>query len=192
MLWIVLVIAIAVAVGLARGGTLGHLAEADLRWWWLFFLGVGLQLGVVYLPDDRSWSSDLGVGLLLASFAVLLLGIGINRERPGMWVAALGIAMNLLVIAANQGMPVSAEAAVLAGAESRDLVLDAKHVLLDSDSAFSFLADVIPVRPLRQVVSLGDVFLGLGIGIFIEGQLRRPHRLFRHESSSRPGSAAPR
>ncbi len=192
MIWVALVIALAVTVGLVRGGTVSHLAEAELRAWPLFFLGVGLQLGAIYLPDDRSWSNDVGVGLLLASFVVLLTGIFFNRTRPGMWVAALGIAMNFLVIAANGGMPVSPEAAVLAGAESTDLVLDAKHVVLESDSAFAFLADVIPVRPLRQVISLGDVFLGLGIGIFIEAQLRRPTRLFRHESSSAPGSAAPR
>jgi len=70
------------------------------------------------------------------------------------------------------------------------MALDAKHVLLDGSSRLAFLADIIPVP--RSVISLGDVLLAVGLGVFIEDQLQQPLRLFRHRVQGIPGSAADR
>ncbi|MFQ5947408.1 MAG: DUF5317 family protein, partial [Acidimicrobiia bacterium] len=117
----------------------------------------------------------------------------LNRTEPGMWLAAIGILMNFSVILANGGMPVSPEAAALAGGDGADLSFEQayKHVELDGDSQLTFLADVIPLRMIRQVISLGDVFLAVGLGQFLEAQLRKPVRYFKYGVPSKGGSATP-
>ena len=129
----------------------------------------------------------LAIALLLSSYVFLLLVVWLNRAEPGLWIASIGILMNFTVIALNQGMPVLPEAIEVAGG-SADIVLDAKHVLLDESTRLAFLGDVIPLP--RNVISLGDVFLAIGLSMFLEDQLRQPVRLFRHRVQGAPGSAA--
>jgi hypothetical protein len=187
LLGVVLVIAAAVAI--ARGGHLKNLTMIELIAWPLLFLAAALQVTAELLPDHRSWSQPTGVTLLLGSYVLLLVVITLNRDRTGLTLAGLGILLNLAVIGLNGGMPVSAEAASLAGGSGGELVFDSKHVALDADSRLAFLADVIPVRPFRQVLSIGDVFLAVGLGLFVESELRSRHWL-RHAGAGRPGSAA--
>lgn len=189
MTWIALVVTTAVVISLVRGGSLRNLTEIRLRAWWLLPLGFGMQSATAFIADDRSWSQTTALGLILGSYLILLLAAWINREATGMWLAGLGVLMNFTVIALNQGMPVMTEAVVLAGG-SADFVLDAKHVLLDESSRLVFLADIIPLP--RSVISLGDVFLGVGLGAFLEDQLRQPLRLFRHRIEGQGGSAMER
>ncbi len=188
---ILVILVLAVVVGLARGGRLGNLADASIRLWWLLPIGLAMQVAANLVPRPDEGVSALAVSLILGSYVPLLVVVTLNRRAAGMWLAAVGILMNFSVIAANQGMPVAAEAAVVAGAESTDLELDAKHRLLDEDSRLPFLADVIPLDLFNQVVSLGDVFLAVGLGQFLEAEMRRPLRYFRHGGQGTPGSAAP-
>ena len=186
------VLVIAVIVSLLRGGRLSNLTEVRLRVWWLLFVGLAMQIAANVLPDDRSWSKDVAVALILTSYLPLLVVVFINRDQTGMWLAALGILMNFSVIAANAGMPVLPAAAELAGADPADLTFTAKHVPLDDSSRLVFLADIIPLRFLRQVISMGDVFLAIGLGQFLEAQLRQPIHWFKHGGRGQPGSAASR
>ncbi len=105
--------------------------------------------------------------LVLGSYVPLLVLVALNRGTPGMWLIGLGILMNFTVIVANSGMPVMSEAAYVAGGTNADadIVASAKHVLLDTSTALPFLADVIPLRlfGFGQVISLGDVFLAVGL-----------------------------
>ena len=186
MTWLVAVIVVSVIVALLRGGKLSNITEIHARGWWLLFLGFGMQIGADYVPDDRS---TLAVWLVLTSYLPLLLVVWLNREQQGMWIAGIGILMNLTVISLNQGMPVLPQAIELAGG-SANAALGAKHVLLDQSTHLPFLADIIPVP--RTVISMGDVFLAIGLGAFIEDQMQQPLRLFRHRVQGLPGSAAPR
>jgi hypothetical protein len=181
-----LVLVIAIAVGLARGGKLSNLTEIGVRAWWLLIIGFGLQLVAAFLPRS---SQNLAVALILASYVPLILFVLLNRQMAGLWVAGLGVLMNFTVIAANGGMPVMLEAVKLAGG-SADAVLGAKHVVLTEDTQFAFLADIIPLP--HSVISMGDVFLAIGVGVFLEDQVRRPVRLFAHRVQGTPGSASER
>ena len=185
MIWIAVVLVFSVLISVLRGGKLANLVEIEIHAWWLLFVGFGLQILAGALPDDRG---SLAVGLLLTSYVVLVLVVWLNRAEPGIWIAGLGILMNFTVIAANGGMPVMMEAARVAGGVSTDIVLDGKHVLLDAGTRLPFLGDVIPLP--RNVISLGDVFLAVGLGVFLEDKLRQPVRLFRHRVQGVPGSAA--
>lgn len=192
MLWLSLVLFVALVVAVVRGGRLSNLGDIRLRLWLILPLAFAMQAGTALLPD-RGWTATLGFWLILLSFLFLLLVIVANKDRKGMWLAGLGVAMNFVVIAVNGGMPVLEGAAVVAsGFESGLSVMSGmKHVPLDESTRLAFLADVIPLRLAGQgqVLSLGDVFLAVGIGRFLEAELRRPVRWFKPGVKLRGGSA---
>lgn len=192
MLWLLLVLFIAIFIAVLRGGRLGNLAEIELRMWYLLVVGFLMQGVTELFPDDASWSRPVGVGLVLLSYLPILATIAANRTKSGMWLAGIGILMNFTVIAANGGMPVLQEAAqVAAASEGTIIIADYKHVMLEVGTRLPFLADVIPLRFLGEanVLSLGDVFLAVGLGRFLEAELRRPVRWFKHKAASESGSA---
>lgn len=184
MLWMLVVIAISIAVGLLRGGKLRNLTEIRVTLWWLLPLGFLLLAASAFVPDDMH---ELAVALILTSYLPLLLFVWLNRDLTGIWIAGFGILMNFTVILANEGMPVLEAAAEIAGGTG-DLVLTAKHVLLTPTTRLPFLADVIPLP--GAVLSLGDVFLAIGVAAFLEDQIRRPLSLFAHGVHGTPGSAS--
>lgn len=193
MLWLAIVIFLALAIAVLRGGRLVNLGDIELRSWWLLFIALGLQLGTGFLPDE-SWSETAGLVMVLVSYLLLMGLVLLNRREPGMWLAGLGVLMNFVVIAINGGMPVLAGAAEVASGftvSEPDLSGTFKHVLLDESSRLTFFADVIPLRlvGIGEVISLGDIFLALGLGVFLEHELRRPRRYFKHGAQAQPGSA---
>lgn len=193
MLWLAIVIFIALAISVLRGGRLVNLGDIELRAWWLLFIALGLQIGTSFLPEDGS-AEWIGVTMVLVSFGLLMIMVVLNRSKPGMWIAGIGVLMNFVVIAVNGGMPVLAGAAEVASGftvNSPDLAGSFKHVILDESSRLTFFADVIPLRlaGIGEVISLGDIFLALGLGAFLEHDLRRPRRFFKRGAQAQPGSA---
>lgn len=191
MLWLALVLFIALVIAVLRGGRLVNLGDIELKGWWLLFIALGLQAGTNWLPDG---SLNLGVAMMLTSYVLLLIMVWLNRSKPGMWIAGTGVLANLIVIAINGGMPVLAGAAEVASGftiSEPDLSGSFKHILLDESSRLTFFADVIPIRlaGIGEVISLGDIFLALGLGMFLEHELRRPRRYFRRGAQAESGTA---
>lgn len=192
MLWLAIVLFLALAIALLRGGRLTNLGDVHLRAWGLLLAGFVLQFGTRFLPDD--WPDTIGILMVLTSFLLLMILAIVNRERPGMWLAGVGVLLNFTVIALNGGMPVLAEAAKVASGFTQnnpDISGSFKHVPLDANTLFAPFADVIPLRLAGngQVISLGDVFLAVGLGRFLEFELRKPRRYFRKGASAEAGSA---
>src|SRR5690606_15504474 len=196
MLWLALVLFLAMTIAVLRGGRLTNLADIQLRLWWLLPLAFILQIGTAWLPRSSSWAETGGLAMILLSFVMLLVLVVVNRSRPGMWLAGVGVLMNFSVIALNGGMPVLEGAWEVASGfdDITSMSLDGsyKHVVLDASTRLSFLADVIPIRVANQgnVVSLGDVFLAVGMGRFLESELRRPVRWFKRGARAQAGSAS--
>jgi len=179
-----LVIAVAILIGWSRGGRLNNLTEIRVRIWWLLIIGFGLQAAALFLPSQRH---GLAVAMILASYLPLLLFVWLNRDMAGMWIAGIGILMNFTVIAVNAGMPVMLEAIEVAGGSGIPN-LGARHVLMTEATWLPFLGDVIPLP--ASVISIGDVFLAIGIGVFVEDRMRQPIPLFARGAQGTPGSAA--
>ena len=191
MLWLAIVLFLALTISMLRGGRLVNLGDIELKGWWLLILAFGLQAATGWLGED---SDTAGLVMILLSFALLMALVGLNRSKPGMWIAGIGVLMNFTVIAINGGMPVLAGAAEVASGftvSSPDLTGTFKHVPLDSSSRLTFLADVVPLRivGIGEVISLGDIFLALGLGVYLESELRRPRRWFKRGARAQPGSA---
>ena len=196
MLWLAIVLFLSLVISMFRGGRLTNLADIQLRAWWILFVALALQFGTRFLPSEP-WAESLGIAMVLTGFGLLMVMVLINRRELGMWLAGIGILMNFTVIAFNGGMPVLGEAAEVASGfavSEPDLSGSFKHIILDESSRLTFFADVIPLRlaSIGQVISLGDVFLAVGLGRYLEHELRRPRRFFRHGASAAPGSAVDR
>jgi hypothetical protein len=112
---------------------------------------------------------------MLATYAMLLAFVIVNRRIPGIALVGLGLALNAAVMAANGGlMPVAPETLARAGLlhlasqpTTGARLLGAKDILLPREQTRLWcLGDalVIPLpAPLGAVVSVGDVVLAVGL-----------------------------
>ena len=181
-----------VGIGVALGGTIRHLADVNFRWWGLAFLAAALQFIPAPSSSGARW---VGAALLIASYTALIAFVALNIRMPGLWLIALGFALNVLVIGLNGGMPVS-DAALRAAygsgyAEQRRELIQGhqtKHHLERPDDVLVPMADVIPVGgPVHQVLSVGDLVWLVGTGWVVAGMTRGRRR----DGDGAIGDAAP-
>ena len=169
MIVVVPTFAFAITVGLLTGGSLRFFEGVRIHWWVLGPIGLALQL--VSIPGRSAWLVGLAVEALVASYVVLLALVAVNRRAPGAMLMTAGLALNLVVVAIDGGMPVSRAAVRAVGVGGHELVIaeeGAKHHVMSSDDVLRPLADVIPVpRPFGVVLSVGDVLLYAGIVWFL-------------------------
>ena len=171
MILVLIVAGLAALVGVLLGGSLSSLADTRFRWGWLIFAGLALQL--VFDLWDPDWLSRAqATAIVLASNAMILVFVVLNRAVPGMWLIGAGLALNAFVIGANQAMPVSVDAARSAGAPVPNDTSSIKHERMDDDTLVPWLGDVIPLSIGNQVLSIGDLVLAAGIGWLVSGRTR--------------------
>lgn len=165
------VVLIVIATGLVAGfiarGSLRNFERVHVYWWGAALGGLALQI----VPLHRWFDDDVAVGALLASYAMLIAFVWVNRRLPAASLMLVGLALNLAVIGLNGGMPVSADAIRAAGADEGVLpsaIDDGKHHLMTSSDVLKPMADVIGLPPpLATVLSVGDVLLYAGVAAFI-------------------------
>lgn len=170
-------IVLSLTIGLVRGGRLRRIAEIPLRYGWLALIALGLQVAFVSGPR---WGLELPVGVLVGSYALLVGVIALNWRLPGMPLMALGLALNLAVMAANGGyMPVTPEALARAGLgqwAARETfgspILGAKDILLPREGTrLWWLSDILVVpgpAPFRAILSVGDILLAAGVAFLLQ------------------------
>jgi hypothetical protein len=158
-------ISIALAVSLARGGRFRHATEHELLWLPALIAGLAAQTGLDALASRGLVGLTGTVALLVVSEAAVLSFCIRNWYRPGMVLVGLGFTANALVILANGGMPVAPEAIAAIGGDPvlAETVVVGKHHLLTDATALPWLADVIPLPPLKLVISIGDIVLVAGM-----------------------------
>jgi hypothetical protein len=166
---IVVILALAAVAGLLAGGRFRNFERVRVHWWALALGGVALQA----LPAPAIAGVEpptVGAAVLVLSYVLLLAFITVNRWVPAAGVMAIGLLLNLSVVAINGGMPVSTPAVRTAGGSSLALATasDAKHHVLTEADALTPLADVIPIpRPAGIVLSVGDELLYIGMAWFV-------------------------
>jgi MFS family permease len=196
------VIALALVTGALAGGGLPRLADLRLRWLWVLGLAIALRLGAVLL-GQQPIGQDLPVAWgFVSAYLLLFLFLGANWRVPGMQVAAVGIGLNTLAVILNSGqMPIWSAAYAAAGFPREAIGNDPFHFLIASGTVADFVArggifgDVVPlpIPIIRDVVSIGDILLALGIFWAIVYSMTRPEAPLRAgiTFATRPGDPFP-
>jgi hypothetical protein len=164
---------IAVGVGfvlaLAFGGRFRYLAGGTLRFWFLLPLGLALQIAAV-----GSGGSTWPFVLVLLSFACLFAFAVANLGVTGFWMIALGLFLNGLVIGLNHGMPIGDKA--LSHTGNNVGVFAALHHTQRGSDRLLILGDVVPISPIGEVVTFGDLILAVGVADVIVHLMRPPKK----------------
>jgi len=170
-------LAIGILGGYAFGGRLGHFVRTKIRAIWLLWLAAALQFfHFEFAAARQAVEERLGFSLMIPVFG--LVGAWLCANLPGRSRAIkvatalimLGGLMNAAAIAANGRMPF-APSAVQAAHESAEQQArgerSPKHVAAHAGTHLRWLGDVIPVAPIRKVVSAGDLVLLAGVAALV-------------------------
>ena len=179
LLWAVL---LGLLLGLLRHGSLANLARLKLCGLWLILVALVIQL-LIFPLGSAEPLIKVGTGYLhLLSYLFLLAFIGLNWRYFEILVMGAGLALNFVVIAANGGyMPASAVALRRAGLERVAAILEqglhhGNTILMGPKTRLNFLGDIFYVPsavPLANAFSVGDLFLALGIILFLALEMPR-------------------
>jgi hypothetical protein len=154
--------------GFAWGGRLRRIADVSLSSGALVFVAVAIM--VVQSLVDLGEATDrallaLGYGLV-AAFIVLNVRRSTGLLRAALSVLAIGWTLNAVVMLPNGGMPLSRAAYAASGQTETPTPGEGgffKVVLADDETVLRPLGDVIPISPVHQVISAGDIVLMLGL-----------------------------
>jgi hypothetical protein len=165
MTFMPLAVAAALLLVIATRGSLLRLGVLPFRGLGMLFAGLGIQvlLAVVHIPHSRL--DDVGFGLLIASYALILTFGFTNLHVRGMTIVALGVALNALVIALNQGMPANGPTRTAAdGNRVSRVITSVKHRPERPGDLLTPLDDRIELpRPSHDLLSFGDLILVAGL-----------------------------
>ena len=180
--------------GLVAGGRLDHLASVRLRWMAVLFGGLVLRFAVGWAIDNRlPLVGELRLPLYAFAFGLVLAGLWANRAYPGLSLAFVGVASNLVAVVANGGfMPVWFPSLLAAGFPANEPI-SSFHVVLPQVADVQFLVragpfgDIIPIPLpfLRNVASVGDLFLASGLAFFLFATLVRTPSELDEEAEAR-------
>jgi hypothetical protein len=188
----VLVLVVAALIGLVAGRltTTGrHTARAPIAMLPLLAAGVALRVAVPVLDGD------IALVALAGSLGVLLCFTACNLHLVGVGVIGIGLLVNFAGVVANSGMPVRPAALVAANVIEPDeqaiVELDEPRHREDSSDRVAFLGDVLPIAPLRTVVSFGDLIIAAGLADVVAQLTRRRRQATSSASVAQDWGTAP-
>jgi hypothetical protein len=185
---LILSLVLGLVLGRLAGGQITNLASVRLRLVQLLFLGLALRYVTQFaIEEGVGFAIDFRLPLFAGGFALLLVGLWANRDHPGLPLAFVGILLNAIAIVTNGGfMPVWEPSLAAAGLSPAD-VGSVFHKLVgaatDGGIPSDFLAQAgplgdiipIPIPFIRNVASIGDLFLATGLAFFLFAiTVRRP------------------
>lgn len=183
MLWEAIILG--VIIGWLRKGRLKHLNRLTLPGWPLILAAVLIQAAVwVDFAASIHFLAAIYPLLYILSFVLLMLFFFIQGGQPGFVIIGLGILLNTLVIAANEGkMPV--DSTLMPPPAAEELAageLSPFHSAIDDDTRLELLGDRIPAPyDSRRLLSIGDLVLAAGAVILIQQNMvrKKPDRKWR-------------
>lgn len=150
-------------VALARGGRSRLLPVHPVRWPALLVVA----LLAYWVPAWIEASGAFALAPALAAYAGLVVFAAANVRMRGMAIVLIGLLCNAAVLTVNGAIPVDEEAVVAAGMARAEEVeridLAAPREWRAPEHRLVLLTDIIPVAPLREVVSFGDLILAAGL-----------------------------
>jgi hypothetical protein len=167
-------VVVGIVVGYALGGRLERIGSVGVRWPWLAFAALAVQV-VLFLPRVGDALGPAAPAVYVASSLAVLVVILANVRIPGVALIAAGAASNLAAILANGGsMPASPDALASLGWTDG---AGYSNSVVRPDAVLAPLTDVFALPawlPLANVFSVGDVLIAVGLAVAIAWAMRRP------------------
>ena len=154
-----------------RKGKFSSLRRLRINGWYLLIFSAILQglLSREIIPPSFHYLT------IIFTYVLLIVCLLFNIRRLSMKIILIGILLNFAIIVLNNGyMPVSLAALSFAGYDMALVttgILDTFHSVLTTSMPLPYLADFLPIPEpywFPQVWSIGDIFLIIGIFIFIQ------------------------
>lgn len=154
--------AVALVTGRTPAEILNRLRGVRVHHWPVLALGAVLSLAVALDTNMLAGRFALGVSL-----ALLFASCVLNRHITGALIAAFGISINLAVLLLNGYVPVSEAAVVASGIIDYDgldrVLLGTARRWSGESTIAAWLGGAIPLAPLRDVITLGDMVTAAGL-----------------------------
>ncbi|MCG8540476.1 MAG: DUF5317 domain-containing protein [Clostridia bacterium] len=176
-------IVLGIIIGLVRNGSITNIGIMKIRGWYLVILAFFLQIATLIF-DNLSFFKSYGRYFYIASVLLIILTLIINLDKKGMWIILTGALLNFIAILMNQWkMPIDFEGLRLAGlGHMVDKIISGEivnYVALEKVVNWTkHLGKYIVIpRPylMAKVISIGDIFMSLGIIFFIQGEMTRSY-----------------
>jgi membrane-associated HD superfamily phosphohydrolase len=171
---IIVLIAIIIAIIVNKG--LRGIEHKKVEQFYLILLGFAIQLVIFSREFSYSKLNFLTPILYIYSLLILLIFMVLNLQYKGIKIAGIGFLSNLVAIVSNGGyMPQDLmKIELIWGQEKVELLKQTGHfnnaISMSPNTHLNFLGDIIAIpKPkfLMGVYSVGDVFITIGIAIFI-------------------------
>ncbi len=168
---------LAIFFGKIRGGKIHRLSNLEFKRIWVFMLALIIQAGIVLFGVNGNEFVLKHIREINAiSYVLLFIGIIINVKQRTLIIILLGMLMNVFVMFSNGWQtPISIDGLTMAGyTELAELTLSGKlafYAPLGEATKYGFLSKIITVPPpyfFPQVLSMGDVFISLGLFLFVQ------------------------
>lgn len=149
----------------------------------LIFIGFGLQLAIFNDKFAFSKYAYLTPYIYILSLLTLLAVLLLNLRYFGIKIALFGFLQNCITIIANGGyMPQYLSKLELIGnLEKAELLRKFGHfyngIAATENTRLKFLSDIIAISSpkfLASVYSIGDIFISVGLAIFVFEFIKRP------------------
>jgi hypothetical protein len=171
----------ALVLVIATRGSLRQLGRLPVEGYAMLLAALVLQAVVELVNFPRARVDDVGFGLLLLSYALLLSFCFANLRNRGVAIVAIGISLNALVIALNQGMPADGPTRIDArGRRVSSITTSVKHRPERPGDVLTVLDDHIRLpEPFHEILSFGDLVLVAGLLDVCYWGSRRDERAWR-------------
>lgn len=177
MAFVIFVLVVGI-IALSTGGSVNNLKNIRFKHSWLVLVALAIKI-----ITNSNLRFSLGVSdamapvLYTTSLALITLFITLNIRLRGIAMVGLGLAGNLLAIAANGGyMPVKREYLCLTAATAGELdkinqgLPLYNHIATGAHTKLYYLCDIILMPNgilISRIFSIGDVLITIGGSIFI-------------------------
>jgi hypothetical protein len=159
---LIYMIALSVLFGYIRGGRLKHYLDKPLSCVFLPVAAFALEAAIPLA------GAKLLAPVVILEYALLFAFVIVNRRIRAIWLIAVGVALNALVIIVNGfRMPVTPVAFAPAFEHFVERVRSGElieYALVGWDAPLWFLGDTIPIhRVVPGIASIGDFVLAAGM-----------------------------
>lgn len=170
----ILAIIIAIIIGYILKGSIKNIDASRINAIYLVYIAIVIEAIIKILMKNKYLS--LGIITLtldLVMYGLLMLFIYFNRNIKFILIIGLGFILNAIPIFSNGGaMPVGREALDAIGFAG-EVTAHGLYTLVDSNTKFAFLGDVIFLKyPRPNAISIGDIVLAIGIIHFVISEMK--------------------